>query len=69
MDSINEQQPSFDVDAEIARVLQRRGAYLARLDRRRDDRYWQIALAGSLTGLGLVAGGIPARLAVTRVLH
>jgi len=62
-------RPTIDVDAEVARILERRRLRLERQDARVEYSYWQIALAGSLTGVGIVAVGTIIGLALIRALY
>ncbi len=69
MDASNDHAPRLDIDAELARLLREHRAIQAQQDARVEYSYWQIALAGILTGVGIVAVGTIIGLALIRALH
>jgi hypothetical protein len=69
MDALLDNPATFDVDAAVSRILKRQRAFQDRQERRRDFSFWQIAVAGSLTGAALCGGGILVALAIVRALH
>jgi hypothetical protein len=69
MDALNDHTPRLDTDAEHARLLREYRAIQARRDSWVEYSYWQIALAGSLTGVVIVAVGTIIGLALIRALH
>jgi len=69
MDALNDRTARLDLDAEYARLFREYRAIQARQDARVEYSYWQIALAGILTGVGIVAVGTIIGLALIRALH
>jgi hypothetical protein len=69
MDSLHDSLAGIDVDAEAARILRRRSERQAGYRQSETYSYWQIAVAGSLTGAGICIAGILIGLAITRALH
>jgi len=69
MDAIEHHPPVIDVDAEVARILQRLEKRQKQQDSWVEPSYWRLALTGSLLGAGLVAAGIIIGLALIRALH
>jgi hypothetical protein len=69
MDALSERSSRLDLDAEFSRLLAARHVLQARQNEWRDHGAWRVALAGCLTGAGLIAGGIMIGLALIRALH
>jgi hypothetical protein len=69
MDALNDHTPRLDLDAEYARLMREYRAIQARQDSWVDYNYWQVALAGALPGLGIIAVGTIIGLALIRALH
>jgi len=69
MDALNDHTPRLDLDAEYARLLREYRAIQARQDAWVDYSYWRVALAGAITGLGIISVGTIIGLALIRALH
>ncbi len=69
MDGFHDHAPRLDVDADVAGILERWRALQDRQGRRRGFSDWQVALAGSQTGVGLVPGGIVTGRALLRAVN